>query len=143
MLIIDVAPHPDPDNAFFDPYPQFVPLLIDNKNTKSGICICREEDKAAPLQRCGRCRMQSYCSKECQNFAWTWRISPHKMVCKDLAKLRGIREGIVSDDEDATEFERRAEEAGFSAQQIRVLVLSMMLPEMHAADSVIKQGPGK
>ncbi len=36
------------------------------------------------LQKCGRCKMVSYCSQECQRTHWP----AHKKVCKKLAKIR-------------------------------------------------------
>lgn len=52
------------------------------------------EDPFKPFSRCAGCGLVVYCSKECQRNAWTCKgvhhQYSHRLVCKDLGRLRAV-----------------------------------------------------
>ena len=50
-------------------------------------CLNALHNKGRQCQRCARCNIALYCSKECQIRAWNSDTYPHKQVCKTLQQL--------------------------------------------------------
>ncbi|KAJ7171701.1 hypothetical protein C8R43DRAFT_22505 [Mycena crocata] len=104
---------------------------VQDKNTLN--CARALCHKRTDTSLCSGCRLFRYCSAKCQREAWVWKTVPHKLVCKDFAKLVMIKGETKSEDE----FEGRLKAGGFGDDKTRDMLLALTLHE-HDDDKLLK-----
>lgn len=133
LLSPDYANDDDP-NVFFAPGRILRGTLnrIDSPMCGRTLCPNADTKTTAALSLCAGCRLVRYCSVVCQKEAWVWKPAPHKVVCRDFAKLAMVN-GAASSDAD---FERRLEAGGFGDTKIRDMILTLSMPQQAAMDRI-------
>ncbi|KAJ7192741.1 hypothetical protein GGX14DRAFT_479719 [Mycena pura] len=110
----------------------------------SATCAATSESSTQKLQYCGQCQVMRYCSGACQKNAWRY----HKLVCKDLEKLK--KEALPKVARVSKKgkgfgkfleaFEKEARKLGFTTERMTELSAELT-PFLHFENAGMKKSP--
>ncbi|KAJ7480019.1 hypothetical protein B0H11DRAFT_2422615 [Mycena galericulata] len=127
-------------NTFLNPSTLLRPALkMDKPMCAKALCPNANTATTATLSLCSGCRLVHYCSPACQRAAWAWKPMPHKVVCKDFAKLAIISRETSND----ADFKERLWAGGFGDTKIREMILARTIPQQAGLDAAFNKKAGR
>lgn len=67
--------------------------------------------KRGPMQRCSRCHIAMYSSRECQAHSWSDTRAPHRKICKNLKGIMDMVEKMGKKNTDFVSFRKAVSDA--------------------------------